>query len=241
MIHIAVVIVLLVASVVTIALKKLTAQAALVGWLLAILIYAGSGFAGLALLVVFFAAGTFATKLKYQVKYSLGIAEANKGIRQPAQVAANAGMAAIVASLAIVFSLPVIPHTLLIAGCFSAATADTLSSELGNVYGRKYYNILNLQPGIRGYDGVVSMQGTMAGLVGSILVAFVFFIFYPVKVYMLIIVLSGTAGNYIDSLLGALYERNGKLNNDQVNFLNTATGAVTSLILYVIGLFFGWI
>ena len=45
------------------------------------------------------------------------------------------------------------------------------------------------------------------------------------------IVLAGTAGNLADSLLGALFERGGILNNNAVNFLNTLTAALLGYVL----------
>lgn len=42
----------------------------------------------------------------------------------------------------------------------------------------------------------------------------------------LIIVLAGTFGNWVDSVLGAAFERKGLLSNNMVNFLNTLAGAL---------------
>jgi len=119
----------------------------------------------------------------------------------------------------------------MIAGTFSTATADTVSSELGNVYGSRFYNILSLKKDTRGLDGVISAEGTIAGIMGSALIAMVYTFFEGLDTTFAVIVVAGTAGNLFDSILGASAERKHLIGNNAVNFLNTAFGALVALLL----------
>jgi uncharacterized membrane protein len=78
---------------------------------------------------------------------------------------------------------------------------------------------------------VISLEGTIIGIVGSFLVALVTSLGYGWGVHILWIVIAGTVGNLTDSLLGATMERRGLLPNDLVNFLNTLVGAVVMFLL----------
>ncbi|MDO7845102.1 DUF92 domain-containing protein [Hymenobacter sp. M29] len=207
---------------------KLTTAAAVTGGALGLLIYLGSGFGGLALLTLFFGLGTAASSWRVADKRRLGLAEENKGRRTAGQVVANAGVAGLLGLLAWQYA-PAAPLAgLMLAGSFAAATADTLSSELGNVYGRRYYNILTLRPDARGLNGVVSLEGTLLGLAGTAVLAAAYglgFGWGPACGWLLV---AGTAGNLLDSVLGATLERRGWLGNNAVNFLNTLTGALVA-------------
>ncbi|MGY3090794.1 uncharacterized protein (TIGR00297 family) [Hymenobacter sp. UYAg731] len=207
---------------------KLTTAAAATGGALGLLIYLGCGFTGLALLALFFGLGTAASGWRVADKRRLGLAEENKGRRTTGQVVANAGVAGLLGLLA--WQLPAYAPLagLMLAGSFAAATADTLSSELGNVYGRRYYNILTLRPNTRGLNGVVSLEGTALGLAGTAVLAVAYCLGFgwgPAFGWLLV---AGTAGNLADSVLGATLERRGFLSNNAVNSLNTLTGALVA-------------
>jgi uncharacterized protein (TIGR00297 family) len=207
---------------------KLTVAAAAMGGALGLLIYLGSGFGGLALLTLFFALGTAASGWRVADKRRLGLAEENKGRRTAGQVVANAGVAGMLGLLA--WQLP--QHaplaTLMLAGSFAAATADTLASELGNVYGRRYFNILTFRPDTRGLNGVVSLEGTALGLAGTAVLAGAYCLGFGWGAAFGWLLLAGTAGNLMDSVLGATLERRGVLSNNAVNFVNTLTGALAA-------------
>ncbi|MBD2717272.1 DUF92 domain-containing protein [Microvirga sp. STR05] len=210
---------------------KLTPAGVWTGGGLGLLIYLGGGFTGLAVLALFFGLGTAASAWQVGEKRRLGLAEENKGRRTAGQVLANAGLAGLLGLVA--WQLPRYGALaqLMLAGCFAAATADTLASELGNLYGRRYYNILTLRPDTRGLNGVVSLEGTLLGLGGSALVAAVYcagFGWGPAFGWLLV---AGTAGNLVDSLIGATLERAGVVTNNLVNLLNTLTGAVVAAVL----------
>jgi uncharacterized protein (TIGR00297 family) len=220
------------AAIVAIVLKKLDAKAAVAAVVIGFIAWLGEGYTGIALLATFFVAGTLATSWKMRTKQKAGLAEQHRGQRTAAQVIANGGVAAILS----LFSFLSAEHhallLLMVASSLSSATADTVSSELGNVYGRKFYNIINFKKDIRGLNGVVSFEGTMIGVAGSSLIALVYAIQAGFTIHFLWIVIAGTAGNLTDSVLGAALERKHILNNDAVNFLNTLTGALVGLMLY---------
>lgn len=214
--------------------KKLTVKAAFTGGLLGMVIFWGAGFTCLALLASFFILGSGATAWKLSAKKQAGLAESRSGRRDAGQVLANAGVAAILALLAKCCANAADMAQLMIASAFSAAAADTLSSELGNVYGKRYYHILSFRKMQRGANGAISLQGCIAGITGSTIIALVYAwgTGWNAQQFLIIIV-AGTAGNIADSVLGLTLENKGLLTNNMVNFLNTVAGAVTAWILYI--------
>ncbi|HEY4289424.1 MAG TPA: DUF92 domain-containing protein [Puia sp.] len=216
--------------------KKLTVAAAITGGILGWLIYAGGGYRGLSLIAVFFILGTAATSWKKTEKLSIRANAGHQSTRTIGQVIANAGIAALAGLLAVLF--PNWNHLLqlMIAGSMSAAMADTLSSELGMVYGRRHYHILTWKRDEKGQDGVVSFGGLLIGIAGSVVIAMIYILGQPVSqpsrvTSLLIIVVAGTLGNLADSLLGAIFERQGCLTNNTVNLFNTLTGALAAGLL----------
>ena len=219
----------------SVAAKKLTVAAALTGGVLGVLVFAGAGFTGIVMVAIFFLVGTMATSWKKGYKERAGLSEINSSKRNAGQVMANACAAGICGLLCYFLQQYVPVLRIMMAASLSSAMADTLSSELGNVYGKRFYNILTLQKDTRGLNGVVSLEGTAIGIVGSVVIALVyaFGLGFSWSIF-LIIIISGTIGNLSDSVLGASLERKCYLNNDAVNFFNTAIAALTALVLYFI-------
>ena len=210
---------------------KLTATAAGVGGALGMSIFLGAGLPGLGLLALFFGLGSAASGWRVADKRRLGLAEENRGRRRTGQVLANAGVAAALGLLAWCWPAHAPLARLMLAGSLAAATADTLSSELGNVYGRRYYNILTFRPDQRGLDGVVSLEGTLLGLAGSAVLAAFYCLSFGAGLRVFgWLLLAGTIGNLTDSVLGATLERRGTLGNDAVNTLNTLVGALVAAL-----------
>jgi len=214
--------------------EKLTAAGSLTGGLLAACIFAGVSLSGIYLLAAFFVMGTLATSLKRQMKEQASLQDENRGRRDAWQVIANGACAAIIGLIAFIFPIKLDLFELMIAGAFSAASADTLSSELGNIYGSKYINILTLKEDKRGLDGVISLEGTIAGLGGSLVIALLFSSCTGNYAMIWVLLVAGLLGNIADSILGATLEREGKLGNNTVNFINTMVGAICAALLFVL-------
>ena len=220
------------AAFLTVKLGKLTICAAVAGWVIGFLLFLAASYAGILMMAAFFVMGTIATSWRMSEKRKAGLAENNKGRRTTGQVLANGGLAGLLSLVALMF--PGLSHILIlmIAAGFSSATADTLSSELGNVYGSKFYNILTWKKDTRGLDGVVSIEGTLIGVAGSTVIAGIYALYFAININVLIMIVAGTIGNISDSLLGATLERSRHLNNNAVNFFNTCVAAIAAIIMY---------
>ncbi|HEY0054566.1 MAG TPA: DUF92 domain-containing protein [Pedobacter sp.] len=229
--HILVTIYIIIAMVLSIQTKKLDVRASFTGGILAFIIYAGCGFVGISLLTTFFLLGTLATVWKFEKKQQLHLAEENHGRRTAGQVVANTGVAGLLGFLSLQLPNEARILTLMLAASYSSALSDTLSSEMGNLYGKTYYNILTLKRDIKGLNGVVSLEGGVFGLLGSVIIATVYIIFTGWQKEFWFIIVAGTIGNLFDSVLGASVERRGLVGNNAVNILNTAIAALGMFLL----------
>ena len=218
----------------SVAARKLTFAAALTGGLVAYGVFIGAGFTGIAMMTTFFILGSAATSFQQNKKQAFTIAEERKSGRTTGQVLANAGVGGITGLLVLLY--PQLTHllVLMMAASFASATADTLSSELGTVYGKRFYNIITLKPDQRGLDGVISLEGTLTGIAGSCVIAVVYAIGFGWDLNIIWIVIAGTIGNLSDSVMGSLLERKHYIGNNIVNFLNTLIAALVMLLLYFI-------
>jgi uncharacterized protein (TIGR00297 family) len=221
--------------------KKLTPAAALAGFIIGGLVYIGDGYTGLLLLALFFVLGTAATAWRKKDKLRIKGNAAHQSTRTTGQVIANGGVAASLGALAALIPAENPLFSLMLAASLSSATGDTLSSELGILYGRRNFNILTGKRDERGLDGVISLEGLLLGIAGSAAIAAAWFALKgpatmknptapPVSASAIrsaaIIVLAGLLGNLADSVLGATLERKGALSNNAVNFCNTLIAAL---------------
>jgi uncharacterized protein (TIGR00297 family) len=177
-----------------------------------------------------------ATKAGKHKKEQIGTAESRRG-RNAAQVAANLGVAALIATAVRVLvadnSGEDAFSALIAFAALAEAAADTVSSEIGQVFGGQPRMLTTLRKVEPGTDGGMTLVGTGAGIlaaaavagIGSWAIASGWFGF-------LIIAGGGVFGLFFDSLLGATVERKDWLNNDAVNFLSTLSATVAAFLIF---------
>lgn len=232
--HILLAIIIIAGMLYSILTKKLTIPAACTGGIIALLLAIAFGFIGVAMMTTFFLTGSLATSWKADQKKKFHNVKESRTGRMASQVLANAGVPAC-AGLASIF-YPGLSNLMLLvmAAAFASATSDTLSSELGMVYGRKFFNVITLKADDCGMDGVISLEGTLLGVLGSSIIGVLYAIDFGFDIRFVWIILAGTAGNLIDSVLGALLERKALIGNDGVNFLNTLSAGIVILLLSMV-------
>jgi uncharacterized protein (TIGR00297 family) len=83
-----------------------------------------------------------------------------------------------------------------------------------------------------GTPGAMSLEGTAAGLLASLALAAIGagLGLIPASA-ILIVVAAATVGALVESALGATLEGPGILNNDMLNFINTAVAAAVALAI----------
>lgn len=176
------------------------------------------------LLIVFFItfAATRAGKTRKRV---LKVAEAESG-RSASQIMANLGIAAVA------LAIPAfVPGSLMALAALAELAADTTSSEIGSAFSAKTILITSGKSVSPGTDGGISLLGTVAGGIASLLTVTCAAILGLAPVPKAALAgCAGVGGMLVDSILGAALERRGYLNNDLVNLLSTATAATIALL-----------
>lgn len=217
---------LVLAAWLSIKMKKLTVAGGIAGAVVGFLVFAGARYSGLLMLATFFILGTLATSWKKAEKLNFK-PQSDRTVKRDAwQVLANGGVAAILGLLAILIPVYANEFRIMIAAALASATADTLSSELGMIYGHKFFNILTFKKDQKGLDGVISVEGLLIGGFGSAIIAAIYLAADIGSPSFWLIIICGTAGNLADSVLGATLERKGLIGNNLVNFLNTLVAAL---------------
>jgi uncharacterized protein (TIGR00297 family) len=195
--------------------------------LIGTLITAGTGLAGFALMLAFFVVGSAVTRLGYREKAARGIAQERGGARGWRNAWANGGVPALLAVLA-GMSGGAARDLLVLAYAASVATAaaDTCASEIGKAYGRRSFLITTLRPVPPGTEGAVSLEGTLAGLLGATLVAALGAVLGLYGALgAALVAIAGLLGSLAESVIGTVAEKRGWLDNDLLNATNTAIGA----------------
>ena len=208
-------------------MRGVTNSGALVGAVSCLVLYLCAGPGAFVALIAVFALTWIATRLGYQRKQKLGIAERREG-RKASQVLANLGVATACAALS------VLGHSrgfflLAMAAALSEAAADTVSSELGQAFSEKARLITTWSSVPPGTDGAVSLAGTLAGVIAAGIVSSVCVLggLMPPP-WLAISAGAAVLGMVADSFLGAWLERRHLVNNDSVNFLSTLVAALAA-------------
>jgi len=219
--------------------KVISLSGAIGGFIMGFLIYLFTDWPGYVVLVSFFVIGTLVTKVKYGEKADKGIAQEDEGRRGSKHVIANCSASLLLGLGAFIAALMESPDLAMLfmvgyTGAFATALSDTSSSELGQAYGKTTFLLTNFKRVPPGTEGAVSLEGTLAGIVMSFILALIgFFVhLYPTWVGVICVVIAAFVGNTLESVIGSTIERLSFINNEVTNFINTLIGAGTAMLLY---------
>lgn len=236
-----------------IAPKKLLTPWGLVhGWILGVLIWGCLGWPGYTVVMFYFLVGSGVTRIKMKEKEALGIAEKRQGARGPENVWGSAltgticalGLAFLQAgwlSDSGLFYLGLNLHLtdLFLLGyvsSFSTKLSDTCASEIGKAYGKNTFLITTLKSVPKGTEGAVSWEGTVAGVLASLLISGVAYGVGMIDLWGIIwCILAALIATNLESVIGATIQNQFDwLTNELVNIINTTIGAIVAILLAVV-------
>tara|TARA_B100000965_G_scaffold363785_1_gene346827 strand:- start:3423 stop:4172 length:750 start_codon:yes stop_codon:yes gene_type:complete len=211
------------------------------GWIhagvLGTLLLGSVGWKGWISVCVYLLLGTLVTKIGYKNKASRGIAEARGGLRGPENVWGSAATGCSLAILSCLFPENLTLFMVGFASSFTAKLSDTFSSEIGKRFGKRTFLITSLKSVEPGTEGAISIEGSVAGLLGSLIMTVVMInlaIISGLSVAF-IVLLSGFLATIIESYIGAVAQNKiNWLTNELVNSIQTSISAMISIYLYLI-------
>lgn len=214
--------------------KLLTTTGYLNAWLLGVLVWGCLDWRGYAVVMFYFLVGVGVTKIGKEIKEAAGIAEGRGGLRGPENVWGSA-LVGTLCALATLLT-PELWQGFFLLGyvaSFSTKLSDTAASEIGKAYGKRTFLITTLQPVPAGTEGAVSVEGTLAGIAASFLMAIVG---YGVDMIsglgVIFCVIAAFIATNLESVIGAtIQEKFTLLTNEVVNIINTLIGAIAAIFL----------
>lgn len=217
----------------TLALHMVSFSGFAAGFLIGTTIYTFGGYQLFLILFTFFFLGSAATKFGYARKKAIGVAQEKGGARGWKNAVANCSVAAF---LAILSMLSPLPYALIFVagffGAFATAAADTVSSEIGQVLGKHPILITTLKPVAVGTEGAISLEGTFAGIIASLILCGVGILVANIPAWMAVVcVIAAFVGTTVESYLGATLEQMKIVDNEIINFMNTLVGAAVAMFL----------
>jgi uncharacterized protein (TIGR00297 family) len=217
--------------------KLLTPAGTINAWGLGVVVWGTLGWRGYGVVMFYFLVGSAVTRIGMAQKEAEGIAEKRGGARGPENVWGSAFTATICAIgvAAIKFGwLDPSWESLLILGyvaSFATKLSDTTASEVGKAYGKSTFLITTLKPVPRGTEGAISLEGTLAGIVGGILISLVAYSLGLITFQGVIIcTIAAFVATNVESVIGATLQSDiDWLSNEFVNVINTIVGAVVAI------------
>jgi uncharacterized protein (TIGR00297 family) len=222
-------------SLVSFRLGLLDASGSLASFGMGVIIGAFGSINWLIMLIAFALAGFIVTRYKFELKASRGVQEGAKGERNYLNVVANGLVPAAIAVISFALGEKGTPLASLVYLCAIAeAASDTIASELG-VLSPRVWLITTFRPVPPGTNGGVSAYGTAWAFIGATLASLLgWTILFPLQwpeAILAIPILMGFLGCNIDSLIGATWEREGRISKLGNNMVSMAAAAVLGFVL----------
>ncbi|MGY6528634.1 MAG: TIGR00297 family protein [Cyanobacterium sp.] len=214
--------------------KLLTVAGYLNAWLLGVIVWGCLSWQGYLVVLFYFFVGSSVTRIGMKEKQEQGIAEKRDGVRGPENVWGSALIATFCALG--YFFFPSVWQPLMVLGyvaSFATKLSDTCASEVGKAYGKRTFLITTFKPVPRGTEGAVSLEGTLAGVVASVIIAYLASVLGLISlVGILICIISAFVATNFESFVGATFQDNFDwLTNEVVNIINTFMGAIVAIAL----------
>ena len=121
--------------------------------------------------VIYLLFGSLVTKIGFRFKKQQGIAEKRGGRRGPENVWGSAATGLFLAIMTKFNAANLVLFKVGFAASFAAKLADTFGSEIGKRFGKDTYLITSFKKVERGTEGGISIEGTLASVLGSIFMA----------------------------------------------------------------------
>ena len=153
--------------------------------------------------VIYLLFGSLVTKIGFKFKKAQGIAEKRGGRRGPENVWGSAATGLFLAIMTKFNAANVVMFKVGFAASFAAKLADTFGSEIGKRFGKDTYLITSLKKVDRGTEGGISIEGTLASVLGSIFMAFIMLLLSIIstKYHFIVVVVSGFLATLSESCL----------------------------------------
>jgi uncharacterized protein (TIGR00297 family) len=198
---------------------------------LATLLGAFGGAGAYAVFATFFVLGSVATRLGRDRKEMRGLAQTSGGRRGASHALANVGVAVLLTILAPMADRW--PGYLIgMSAALATAAFDTVSTEIGQAWGRWTVSPLTGRLVDPGTPGAVSPAGSAAGFAASLAVAGIAVVAQVVPAGAVGAILAGAAlGALGESVAGAIPAVRDRLGGGTLNLLNTAVGAGAAMML----------
>jgi len=184
--------------------------------ILGTVIFGLGGISWAILLLAFFISSSGLSKLLSHKKSSVNEKYAKGSTRDIGQVFANGGIAGLFVILRIFFPGESFPW-LAFAGTLAAVNADTWATELGVFSRLSPIHLITGKKVEKGTSGGISLEGTLAALIGALVIGVLAIIFWPKSVnkleetnlllQIIAIGLAGLFGSLVDSFLGASFQK----------------------------------
>ena len=195
------------------------------------------GVKGWTVCVIYFILGSLVTKIRMKEKERLGIAEKRGGARGPENVWGSAAAAMTCAMMTYVFPAQSALFKVGYVASLATKLSDTFGSEIGKAYGKNTYLITTLKMVPKGTEGAVSVEGTVAGVIGSIIMALVGVALGLVTSTSGVVacIIAAFVATTAESFIGAVFQdKYSWLTNELVNLINTIIGAVTAIAIMAV-------
>jgi uncharacterized protein (TIGR00297 family) len=203
-----------------------------------------AGFPYLALLVLFVAASSLATRFAFEEKKRRAVQEGTAGERGIENVLSHIVLpfALVIFAAFAPVALPPPALAFLYTCAIAFGGADTFASEFGVLSGHAR-SILTLKPVTPGTNGGVSLLGELWAFLGAATTAVLgFFLFvaadYPLPSAPLMVVgvsIAGFLACQVDSVLGEVFENRGYLSKGGTNLLGMLSAILFGLLFAHVG------